>query len=214
HLVEAERARVLGRHGDAREHYDRAAELARQHGYLNDEALAHELAGRFYLAKGHTQFARVCLHNARYAFRRWGALAKVRDIEQRYPEMFTQTSAGTTAHISTGTGGQSARAALSGLDVGSVVKASQAISGEIVLSRLLETLITIVIENAGAQRGYLLLETGSGLTTAVMGAVDRDASVVIHSPQNDPLGLPLSIVNYVARTHENVVLHNAADDGP
>jgi PAS domain S-box-containing protein len=156
----------------------------------------------------------VCLQNAHYVFRRWGALAKVRDIEQRYPELFTRASAGTTAHISTGMGSQSPRAVLSGLDVGSVVKASQAISGEIVLNRLLETLITIVIENAGAQKGYLLLETGSGMAIAAMGAVDRDTPVVIHAPQTDPLTLPLSIVNYVARTHENVVLQNASDDGP
>jgi PAS domain S-box-containing protein len=219
HLAEAERARVQGRPGEAREHYDRAAELAHQHGYLSDEALAYELAGRFYLARGQAQFAQVCLHNAHYAFRRWGATAKVRDLEARYPELFTRARASTTAHISTGTGTGSGRTTLSGLDVGSVVKASQVISGEIVLSRLLETLITIVLENAGAQQGSLLLETSAGLTVAATGSVDQGTAVVVHAPQAAAqpdaaaLNLPLSIVNYVARTHESVVLHDAAADG-
>ncbi len=159
----------------------RPSRLRRSTAISHEEALAHELAGRFYLARGHTQFAQVCLHNAHYAFRRWGALAKVRDVETRYPQFFMQTPlvTGTTARISTGVSSTSGRTVVGALDLTSVIKASQAISGEIVLARLLQTLMKIVIENAGAQRGYLLLEKNGGFSIEAVGTVDQDQAVVL-----------------------------------
>jgi tetratricopeptide (TPR) repeat protein len=88
-LVEAERSRVLGKDGDAREFYDKAIELAHENEYINEEALAYELAGQFYLAKGQTKFAQVCLRDAHYAYQQWGALAKVKDLEAKYPQLLT-----------------------------------------------------------------------------------------------------------------------------
>jgi PAS domain S-box-containing protein len=219
HLVEAERARVHGQPGEARERYDQAIALAEQHSYLNEAALAHELAGGFYLDKGSTQFAQVCLHNARYAYGRWGALAKVRDIEARYPHIFTPAPSSTTTWIGTGADGTTGRTAGSALDMTSVLKASQAISGEIVLQQLLHTLMKIVIENAGAQKGYVLLAKQGGFSVAAMGMVDQENAVILQSPPSAALSelaeppLPLAIVNYVARTHESIVLHDAAGAG-
>jgi PAS domain S-box-containing protein len=218
-LVEAERARVLDRSGEAREQYDQAIALAQRHRYLNEEALAHELAGRFYFDKGLTQFAEVCVHNARYAYQRWGALAKVSDIETGYPHMFAQAKAGDTAWISTGSGTTTGHTTGRALDVTSVVKASQAISSQIVLDRLLHTLMKIAIENAGAQQGYLLLPKQDSFSIAAIGSVDQTNAVVLQSPPIATLSesaepfLPLAIINYVARTHESIVLNDAAAAG-
>ncbi|HEY5866551.1 MAG TPA: AAA family ATPase, partial [Candidatus Tectomicrobia bacterium] len=85
-LIEAERARVLGNIHDAREYYDQAIVAAQHHAYLQDEALAHELAGKFYLARGADHIARYYLHDAHYSYQRWGAVAKVKDLETRYPQ--------------------------------------------------------------------------------------------------------------------------------
>ncbi len=208
-LVEAELARVRGRYGDARELYDQSIALAQQHGYLHDEALAQEMAGRMYVARGQLQFAQVCLQNAHYAYQRWGAQAKVQHIEERYPHYFStpQLAVGTTSQLNT------ARHSVSGaLDMASVSKALQAISGEIVLSRLLHTLVSVLIENAGAQQGYLLLMNGNGLVPVAQIDALAAEQVVLLSPGHEltPTALPNSIITYVARTHETVLLHDAA----
>jgi PAS domain S-box-containing protein len=219
HLVEAERGRVLGRAGDAREHYDQAAALAEQHGYVNEAALAYELAGNFYLARGQDQYAQLCIQNAHYAYQRWGALAKVRDIEERHPQLFGQAQPA-ARRASTGGVSTAGQTTVRNLDFTSVVKATQAISGEIVLPQLLQTLMRIVIENAGARRGCLLLEKGDAFAVVATGTVDDANTVVLDSAPRaaaaagDPDDLPLSIVSYVARTHESVVLHDAAAEGP
>lgn len=128
--------------------------MAIENEYLNEEALAYELAGRFYLARGRNQLAELYLRNAHYAYQRWGAAAKVKDMEARYPQWLAEkqdVTASNATRTSTGyrTGGY--------LDLATVMKAAQAISGEIMLDKLLARLMEIVIENAGAERGALLL---------------------------------------------------------
>ncbi|OAD22930.1 Serine/Threonine protein kinase and Signal Transduction Histidine Kinase (STHK) with GAF sensor, partial [Candidatus Thiomargarita nelsonii] len=145
YLVEAERARVLGKDKDARAYYDKAIDLAQQHEYPNEEALAYELAGRFYLTQGMTQLSHFYLSHAIYGYQRWGALAKVKDLETRYPEISVKTTP--TSPFIKG----------SALDLSSILKASQTMAGEIELGRLLDKLMRIVIENAGAEKGFLLL---------------------------------------------------------
>jgi tetratricopeptide (TPR) repeat protein len=152
YLVEAERARALGNYKDAREYYDSAISCARENQYLNEEALAYELAGRFYLSRNQSHVAGHYLQDARYAYQTWGALAKVKDLEARYPQFLTSTTSSTkvtNTTIST-TGSSSGE----GLDLATVVKASQAIAGEIVLDKLLAKLTNLVLENAGAQKGF------------------------------------------------------------
>ncbi|RKZ74029.1 MAG: hypothetical protein DRR19_30450, partial [Candidatus Parabeggiatoa sp. nov. 1] len=151
HLVEAERARVLGNYGDAREFYDKAIAGAHENEYLNEEALAYELAGRFYLARGQNHFADYYLKNAHYAYQRWGAKAKVQDLEARYPQLLapTQVARQDTQGISLTKTTQGSSGEV--LDLATVMKASQAISGEMVLDKLLKNLMKTVIENAGAQ---------------------------------------------------------------
>jgi len=213
YLVEAERARVLGRDGEAREYYDQAITLAQEHEYLNEEALAYELAGRFYLARGQSHLARYYLRDAHYAYQQWGAVAKVKDLEARYPQVLAQAMPDfvrTAVSIVTTNMGQR----LSGdFDFTSVLKASQAISSEIVLDRLLTTLMGLVIENAGAQRGFLILEENGQLVIEAEGTIDKDGVVVLQSvPVETSPDLPTAVVRYVERTKETVVLSDATQE--
>lgn len=216
YLVEAERARVLGHDQEARKYYDQAIELAHQHEYLNEEALTYELAGKFYLAKGQTRLAGHYLRDAHYAYRRWGAMAKVKDLEARYPQFLIQAQV-RSRDLSTKTT-DTGETASSTLDLTSVLKASQAISGEIVLDQLLEKLMKIVIENAGAQRGYLILEEEGHWIIAAEGSVaevktEAEAKALQAVPLEESKLIPMAVIHYVARTRENVVLNDAAREG-
>ena len=154
-LVEAERARVEGALATAREAYDRAIDAARVQGYVNEEALANELAAKFYLACGRDRVALHYLRDAHYAYLRWGANAKVKDLERHYPQLLEHVQSNQSSSRSTSDSGEQLS---SELDFSSVLNASQAISGEIVFGKLLDTLMKTLIENAGAQKGLLVLK--------------------------------------------------------
>ena len=234
YLVEAERYNVLGQVAKAMDCYDRAIALAKEHDYINEEALAHELAAKFYLAQGKAKIAQLYMLDAHYCYRRWGATAKVKDLETRYAQLFERMSDSTmiTALGASGTRAPNfltqtstaVRTTETGnsqvLDLATVMKASQVISSEIVLDKLLAKLMKILIENAGAQKGFLILETKGRLLIEAEGAVEHDSVTVLQSVPIETLGasdsiLPLSpaIINYVARTKESVVLNNAACEG-
>lgn len=220
YLIEAECDRVLGKYQDARENYDRAITLAHENEYLNEEALAYELAGKFYLTTNQKHVARHYLQDAHYTYQRWGAMAKVKDLETRYPQFLANTS---TNHfpIRLNTSTTNSNKTTSGeLDFSSVLKASQTISGEIVLDKLLEKLMKIVIENAGAQRGFLILHKENNLVIEAEGTVDSNHVTVLQSlpldsvnPDNQTPLLSTAIVNYVVRTQENAVLNDATYEG-
>ncbi|NEP59880.1 MAG: AAA family ATPase, partial [Symploca sp. SIO2G7] len=213
YLVEAERARVLGQHQDAREYYDQAISLAHENEYLNEEALAHELAGRFYLARSQNHVARNYLQDAYYAYQRWGAIAKVKDLETRYPQFLATAAKDTpSTRLPTPTTSEN-ETATEVFDFHSVLRASQAISGEILLDQLLEKLIKVVIENAGAQTGFLLLEREEKLL--IKAEINVNNNEIIVKEKNlvkNSQFLPISIINYVRRTKENVVLQDATTD--
>jgi diguanylate cyclase (GGDEF)-like protein len=212
-LVEAELYRVRGRHTQAADCYSRAIALAKQHEFMNEEALANELAGRFYLDRGDTTVARAFITEARYWYRRWGALAKVAQIDERYRHLLVrrvfQSQKASAAHetmIYT-TSSDSDQS----LDLASVMKASQTISGEIVLGRLLEKLMRIVIENAGAQVGFLILESEGKWLVEAQGSLDKAEITVLQSiPIEESENLSSAVVHYVVRTRENLVLNDAA----
>ncbi|MEM9541784.1 MAG: AAA family ATPase [Cyanobacteria bacterium P01_E01_bin.42] len=213
YLVEAERARVLDKNGDAREYYDRAIALAKKNEYLNEEALANELAGRYYLSRNQNPLAQLYLKEAHYAYQRWGAVAKVRDIETRYPEFFLSTKSSTltisnTSSIDTSSGSTEL------LDIATVIKSTNALSSEIVLEKLLANLMNILIENAGAGRGILILPSDEKLLIEAIKETESDKVLVLQSiPIEAFPKLSLKIVRYVARTCETVVLHNAMNEG-
>ncbi|HEY9611928.1 ATP-binding protein, partial [Allocoleopsis sp.] len=234
YLVEAERHRILGHKAQAIDYYDRAIELAKEHEYINEEALAHELAAKFYLGLGKVKIAQAYLLDARYCYRRWGAIAKVKDLEVRYPQLLTRKSDSVTnAHFGTSaarTGRIEPTALLDptttssgsseSLDLATAIKASQAIFSEMMLDKLLATLMKILIENAGAQKGFLILEQAGKLLIEAEGAMERDNVTVLQSIPIESMGaldnmplLSLAIVNYVARMKESVVLNDAAREG-
>ncbi|HZI13099.1 MAG TPA: AAA family ATPase [Myxococcus sp.] len=206
-LLEAERHRVLGRVPEAMDAYDKAIELSARHGYVQEEALAAERAGAFYQGIGRDKLAAVYLADARYAYLRWGANAKVAQLDARHPGLASRAQAPESTGLSTLS--ISTTAKTSELDLTTVIRAAQAISGEIVLGRLIDNLMRIVIENAGAQRGLLIVERDGALAVQAERRADSAAA-----PPKVP-GAPYStaIVQYAQRTREAVVQHDAAGAG-
>ncbi|MDM8553238.1 AAA family ATPase [Desulfococcaceae bacterium HSG7] len=216
-LAEAEKARVTGQNWQAVEFYEKAIAGAKEHEYLNEEALAYELAGQFYLNKGNPKIAQVYMRDAHYAYQQWGATAKVHNLEARYPQFLAPKTArvipadaatSTTRMTSTSTNDPEQ------LDLNSIMKAAQTLSGEIVLSRLLENMMHIVIENAGAEKGFLLLPEQDNWYIQAQGHADSSETVVLQSLPFEESGLvSADIIYYVARTQENVILHDATQKG-
>ncbi|MEG4202415.1 ATP-binding sensor histidine kinase [Microcoleus sp. Pol7_A1] len=222
-LVEAEIARVAGKDLEAFDLYDKAIASARENDYIQNEALANELAAKFWLAKGKEDFAQLYIQKAHYGYQLWGAKRKVEDLEEKYPQLLARTSAKTiTKTTVTQTTQPTTTSTNLGdtLDLATVMKASQAISGEIVLSKLLERLMKIAIENAGAQKGFLILEKAGNWAIEAEGSVKEDEVSVLRSlPLNAEAAsgetpkLASAIAHYVIRTQENVLLNNATQEG-
>ena len=209
-IMEAEMARLSDRYQRAAELYDRAVEAAKENEWLSDEALANELAARFYLERGQEKVAGLYMKEAGYLYNRWGAARKVEFLEERYPQFFAGTvDRDSTAVYTTGTTTDGAE-----LDLSTVMKASPSISGEIKLERLLDHLMKNVIENAGAQRGLLILEhNGEFFIEAEKEAGEREVKVLQSEPMSRGQNLPAGIVNLAARTESDVVLNDATNKG-
>ncbi|HME03482.1 MAG TPA: serine/threonine-protein kinase PknK, partial [Solirubrobacteraceae bacterium] len=148
-LVAAEIARLDGRDAEAMRLYEQAIGSARDNGFVHNEALANEIAARFYAQRGFEKIARVYLQDARNGYFQWGAEGKVRQLAAMYPHL----AAGAPGPGPTSTLG----APIEHLDLATVVKVSQAVSGEIVLENLVDTLMRTAIEHAGAERCLLIL---------------------------------------------------------
>ncbi|WP_234017138.1 AAA family ATPase [Nostoc sp. 'Lobaria pulmonaria (5183) cyanobiont'] len=215
-LVQAETARVLGQLFEAEEFYEQAIQGARENKYIQEEALAYELAAKHYLARGREKFAQTYMKEAHYCYERWGATAKVRDLETRYPQFFPHLS-DIAPPIRT-TAGSISNTSHIAFDLTAVLKASQAISSEIELEVLLNSLMKILIENAGAQTGFLILENAGEWVIEASGELndgDNDNVYATQVLQSIPIAnhLPESIINYVIRTHESVILNDATGEG-
>lgn len=214
-LVEAEKARVLGKIGKAMEYYDASIQGAREQGYIQEEALANERAAEFYFSRGREKIAEIYLTDAYYGYIRWGAKAKVKDLLEEYAEFFSRilTKEAPSFDVSRTTSATTT-GSFAALDFASVMKSSQAISGEIVLESLLSKLLKIAIENAGAEKSYFILEKDGQLVVEGTATIDNDEVVVLQStPIEITQKLPFSILNYVARTQTNVVLNDASREG-
>ena len=206
-LVSAEIARLEGRDADAMRLYEQAIQSARENGFVQNEGLAHELAARFYAARGVEKIAHVYLLDAQRCYLRWGALGKVKQLDERYPHL--QEERGPTSRAAT------IGARVAQLDVETAVKASQAVSGEIVLENLIKTLMVIAVEHAGAERGLLILPRGDQLWVEAEATTGRKTvEVDLRQVLVGPSELPLSILHYVMRTQEPVILDDAAREKP
>ena len=206
-LVEAERCRVAGNNRKAERYYEQAINGARNHGFVNDEALSHELTSRFYLKQGREINARMHLEQAHARYEEWGAGAKAQQLEEMYPDMLGRV----VERKRSNRRGTAVDAGDSQVDVQTVIRASQTLSGEIQLDKLLARLMNLVIENAGAQKGALLLAEQGRLY--VQAAINGDAiDVQQHLSLEKSTGISVSVVNYVKRTGEKIVLGDAATD--
>jgi predicted ATPase/signal transduction histidine kinase len=207
-LVSAEVARIEGRELDAERLYEEAIRSARENGFVHNEALAYELASRFYRARGFARFADAYLCDARACYARWGADGKVKQIDQQNPRLFEPRSLAPTATFAVRT---------EQIDLLSVIKASQTISGEIVLDDLVRTLLVVVLEQGGAQRAYLILRRDESLSIEAEATIEEKGvatSILGSEPVESSARIPLSLVHYVLRTKERVILaHAAADAG-
>jgi predicted ATPase/GAF domain-containing protein/anti-anti-sigma regulatory factor len=193
-LVDAEVARISSNAAEAMKLYDESIALAREHGFPHHEALANELCAKFHLANGRDRVARAYMIEARYGYERWGATTKVKQLEEKYFDLLFQDSAPKE-------------------DVAAVMQATQAIAGEIVLDQLLNRFMRIVVANAGAQRGSLILERGDRLTIDATLILDPDTVTVGQAePLEGSSSLPAAVVFYVERTRESLVVNLPRED--
>ena len=205
-LVEAERQRALGRPLEAMTFYDRAADGAHRNRYVQDEALALELAAELRLELDQRRGAALYLDAAVAAYERWGARGKLADLAARYPDLVSlpETSALPAAP-------EPGRA--DALDLASLERATRALSRELDLDQLLRELIEILLENASVQRGFLLRDDGAEIVIEASGSIDEDeVRVPRHQALESRRDLARSIVRYVSRSRETVVLDDAAGD--
>jgi predicted ATPase/signal transduction histidine kinase len=224
-LVEAEKYRVLGDFAQAIDFYDRAILAAHATSYIQEVALANELAAKFYLDWGKPKVAAAYMQEAYDCYRRWGAQAKLSHLETRYPQLLTPllapsspsdpllnlelgpADAQSSLQVSSPTSTVTDTTTL--LDLTTILKASQAISQEIQLERLLKTLMQIAIENTGAQTGTLLLKSGEQWQVVAYcpeaTACELQSSALTTITDQD-LRLPLTVINYVQRTQTAVLV--------
>jgi predicted ATPase/signal transduction histidine kinase len=202
-LVGAEFARLKGRELDAMRLYETAIHSSRASGFVHYEGLAYERASAFYRARGFDQIADIYLRTARVCYASWGADGKVTQLDRLYPGLQQdQPLPGPTATFT---------APVEGLDLATMIRVSQAISSEIVLDKLLDTVMRTAMEHAGAERGLLILPRGDALQVVAEATTSADAVVV--RPADTRVSaelLPESIARYVARTQETVLLADAS----
>jgi PAS domain S-box-containing protein len=218
-MIEAELARVAGRARRAEERYEGAVAHARKLAHVNDEALAYELAGRHALASGKDDYATVMLRNAHNAYLRWGAYAKAEHMERIYDIYLHDASRGPGAgsrHELAGSrhelaGSRHEHLDTAGLDANAVIRATQTLSSEVVTDRVLDNLLKLAIEQAGAQKACLLMSDRDGLAVHAMTLAEPFETKLMRPPTRleECRDLPGSVIYYVSRTREVLCLGNA-----
>jgi predicted ATPase/signal transduction histidine kinase/GAF domain-containing protein len=205
-LVGAEVARIEGRVLEAEQLYEQAIRSAHSNGFINNEAIAYELAARFYAARGLHKFADTYLLEARYCYQRWGADGKVAQLDQLYPPLKRESSSAPTGAI---------LAPSELLDLATVMKVSQAVSGEMVLEPLIDSLMRAAIEHAGAERGLLIRPQDDQLLIQAEAVTAGDA-VTVHqrNASGNAAVLTEAVVRYVMRTRRDVILDDATAENP
>src|SRR5262249_10708647 len=195
--------RIEGRDLDAMRLYEQAIRSAQANGFVHNEAVAWEVTARFYAARGIHKIADTYLRDARYCYLRWGADGKVRQLDQLYPQLREEEPLpGPTSTIG---------APVAQLDLATVIKVSHAVSGEILLEKLIDTLMRTAIEYAGAERGLLMLPRGAEPRIEAEATTSGDTVTVrLREASVAATALPESVLHYVVRTQESVILDDAS----
>ncbi|MEG4347558.1 AAA family ATPase, partial [Microcoleus sp. A003_D6] len=230
YLVEAEKYRVLGNKAEAIEHYDRAISGAKANEYINEEALANELAAKFYLNWGKEKVAASYMQEAYYCYSRWGAKAKTDDLETRYPDLLrpilqqsdpsvtmfgtlsTIASPNYSLHSSTHKSSSSSSINTT-LDFAAILKASQALARTIQLEDLLYQLTQIILQNSGGDRCALILPSENEVWEVRAIATPTETKLYSEPLENNP-NLPVKLIQYVKNTHKVVVIDDLETDLP
>jgi predicted ATPase/signal transduction histidine kinase len=221
-LVEAEKARLLKQWSLAIDLYDQAIAGAKANGYFQEEALANELAAKFYQHRGKERIARDYLIEAYYGYARWGAKAKLADLEAHYPQLLmpilqqthTPLSVSETVFASgTATSTSTSSSSLAdALDLSVVLKASQALSSEIELEKLLSSLLSLVIKEAGASKCVLMLFRDKHLLIKGLVSIGKEPAVLQNIPIEESQDIPLKLIHRVEHQQQMTVLIDATAD--
>ena len=227
-IMEAEWARIRGKTQQAGACYEKAMETARSNGYPRYQTLAAELAGRFYQSIGQPRVATLFFRDARDLYKEWGANAKVYHLEDRHihhlsESLFQNNAVVESSERDSETSKEMSQNSLTDrssrtdsghiLDMATVTKASQAISSEMDMDRLVVKILTIILENAGAQKGFLIMDEDRRLFVKAAAHMEEEAKAVSSNTALDKCNhLSKTIVRYVFRTGQNLVLNNALED--
>ena len=233
-LVKAESFRISGQKTEAIELYDRAITLAKENGYIQEEALSNELAAKFYLDWGKEKVAQAYMQEAYYCYARWGTKAKIEDLEKRYPQLLQSilqqqrinfNPLETISFRSTSSSNQTTSTGSTNifdvLDFTSVLKGSQAISSSLEIDQLITSLTRIILENSGAKKSVLILPQGDTWQVKAITFINHglnshiDIQTILNSQALDTCqNIPTTIINYVKNTQQTVVIDNLQTDIP
>ncbi len=212
YLLQAELYRLTCRTQLAAEFYDKAIETAFENEYINEAAIANELAAKFYIQRRKHKLASFYLTEARSCYRKWGAKAKVDFLEKNYPKYLGMGAQRTVTQTGTVSSSISTYNTGDFLDVKSILNASHTLSGEVKLKNLLEKLMKILIENAGAQRSLLIEKDGDLLLVQAENSTNGISGTLQDIPIEEFDKIPHSIIRYVAHSHHQLVFDNLSAD--
>jgi len=218
-LMQAEKCRAEGDILECISFYDRAEKSAEQTSFLKDRALIQELYAKFWLQQGKERYAEIHMLEACHLYNQWGAVSKVRQLVLKYPsllEAFSSPSAHNEKDLDNSVVSSLRGTSSAMLDLDTVIKAAQSISESLVFEELTNDLLKIAIENAGAQKGVLLLKSKNdffieAVAELTKAPVEEGISIPIDSAEAE-LVLPASVVHYVVRTKKDISLDNALED--
>ncbi|MFC3748521.1 AAA family ATPase [Paenibacillus sp. GCM10012306] len=195
-LISAEMERLFGKDRRAEKYYEGAIKQAREQGYAHDQGIASECYAKYGLRRGREYLAKLYMTEAYEAYKQWGATAKLEDLTHRYPDLLYGLEA----------------ASVHGEDNLAIAMSSQALSGEMEMSRLLDKLMRIMLLNAGAEYGAVIFTHDGGWTIEACGTTEEVQVASIPLEQETEM-VPAAIIGYAARTREEVVLHHASAEG-
>ena len=205
-LIEAEAARIDGRTEDAMRGYDRAVQAAQRTALPHVEALAHERAAGFYRGAGLRTLELACIREARACYGRWGAAGKVRQIDQRYPELAAGHAEATVPEVAR---------SFDEVDLAALLETLRSVSDQASVEQLTATLLTLVLEHAGASRGLLILARGERLRVEAEATTGTDGvSVRLVQEDAENVPLPHAMIHGAIRDQETVIVDDTRADGP
>lgn len=210
-LLAAEKESIFGTRENAEILYEKAIETAHKNGFLQEEAISNELYAKYWKSLGKEKISKMYMTEAVYLYELWNADAKIKDIENRYSYSSIKKSNLEGTISVTGT-----KKVSETLDISSIMKASNAISQEIVLSELLAKMMKIVLENAGAEKGYFVVPKDGSWFIEAQGAAHEEHYEVLKGiaidENNSSEYLSQTILNYAVRTKSSIVAGDASCD--